>query len=432
MQFSLFSASSALLALAGAGVNATPIEQRDIISDVECIVVTLVIQVLATLNNETAFCSSYLSIPTVTSTSIATSTTFSTTTRTTTTGTNISTGPAFTVTETTSETITTCLLTTVQKRQLLPSSSRSSSASRVTSAAPLISVSVGVPIVSPSVSVPVSIPAVVALFGSAQVSTACRCLGIPTPSTTITRTSTITPTATRVVSVAAISVTTPTTTTTVTSTSTEIVCPTPSSCANQGLLWAQYTHTLGRNDDNVYSNFIPEVFKSQIPGVSGITSTIGGINLPGGGVLSVYGSDQTFSTDYFALDHKGYLFAVATGTYTFSFTRVDDAAFLWVGPTAQDGWTRANADLEVTIRNVDDGPGRGSTTVDLVEGQYLPIRIMFGQGHSAAEFQLSVTAPDGTVFLNSNTENSPYIVQYSCDRVTAPEFSAWDPKVTSR
>jgi hypothetical protein len=178
------------------------------------------------------------------------------------------------------------------------------------------------------------------------------------------------------------------------------------------MLWAEYTNSQGSNNDATYSNFYPEVYKSQSPGVDGVTSTIGGISASGGVAISVYGSSQTFYSDYFALDHKGYLFAVATGTYTFTVSGVDDAAFLWLGSEAYAGWTRSNADLIVAYHQ-GVGPGSGSTTIDLTEGEYLPIRIMFAQGQGNAVFQLSVAAPDGTVFLNSNTENSPYIVQYS-------------------
>ncbi|ETS86342.1 hypothetical protein PFICI_00170 [Pestalotiopsis fici W106-1] len=409
MQFKI---SLALVALSGAAINATPI---DIVGDVECLVVTVVIQVLAALTSETAFCSSYLNIPTITSTTTATSTIFTTTTRTTTTGTDTSTARAVTVTDTVSETTTTCALNAIDKRQLSAISPSSRSASTTRSASQ-VSVQASV-----QASAQVSIPAAVAIFGSAQVSLACSCLNIPTPSTTITQTRTVTPTVTRLASTAILVTTTPTTTIAVTSTSTEIVCPTPTSCDNQGLLWAEYHSDAGENRDPTFSSFIPEIYKSRTPGVWGITSTIGGISVPGGTELSVYGSSRTFYSDFFALNHKGYLFAVLSGIYTFNASRVDDIFFLWLGPKAYSGWTRANADLVVPIYN----PGSGSTSIDLVEGQYLPLRIMFGQGAYPAEFQISVTAPDGTVFLTSDTENSPYIVQYSCDGVTAPPFASW-------
>ncbi|KAF3017053.1 hypothetical protein E8E14_003936 [Neopestalotiopsis sp. 37M] len=400
-----------IVALLGAPIYATPI---DIVGDVECLVVTVVIQVLAALTSETEFCSSYLNLPTITSTVTTISTVFTTTTKPTTTGTNIITAAAVTVIETESETVTTCVLNTVNKRQLSVTFPSSISASTAT---PFSQTSIEASI---QASAQVSVPAAVAIFGSAQVSLACSCLSIPSPSTTVTQTRTVTPTVTRLVSTAALATTTPTTTITVTDTSTEIACPTPTSCDNQGLLWAEYHSDAGENRDDIFSSFIPEIYKSRIPGVWGITSTIGGISVPGGTQLSIYDSSRTFYSDFFALDHKGYLFAVLPGTYTFTTSHVDDIVLVWLGPRAYSGWTRANADLIVPI-----GRGSGSASVDLVQGQYLPIRIMFGQGAYPAEFQLSVTAPDGTVFLTSDTQNSPYIVQYSCDGVAAPAFASW-------
>ncbi|ETS80724.1 hypothetical protein PFICI_08253 [Pestalotiopsis fici W106-1] len=398
-----FRVATAFLAAAGVAVNATPV---NLISQVECLVVNAVVKALATYSSATPFCSSYLSIPTITSTATATSTVFPTETTTTTTGTDTSTAPAVTVTETASETITTCILSAVQKRGQKTTTTTKSSTTSV------------------STSKSTALPSCVATFASAQISTACSCLSIPTPSTTVTSTVTVTPTATSIVQVAASATTTPTVTVTATSTSTEIVCPTPSSCDNQGLQWAEYYNSQGDNNDASYSNFYAEVYKTQTPNVQGVTSTIGGIDASGGVAISIYGSSSTFYSDYFALDHKGYLFAVATGTYKFSFAGVDDIAALWLGSTAYAGWTRANANLVVPFHQ-GYGPGSGSTTIDLVEGQYLPIRVLFGQGQGNAVFQLSVTAPDGTVFLDSSTENSPYIVQYSCDGTTAPAYTAW-------
>jgi hypothetical protein len=44
-------------------------------------------------------------------------------------------------------------------------------------------------------------------------------------------------------------------------------------------------------------------------------------------------------------------------------------------------------------------------------------------------FQLSVTAPDETVILDSDTPNSPYLVQYSCDGTTAPPYPAFSQEI---
>ena len=91
---------------------------------------------------------------------------------------------------------------------------------------------------------------------------------------------------------------------------------------------------------------------------------------------------------------------------------------MWVGAKAKQSWARSNDDLDVSI-----GPGQGSFTYSLTAGQYLPVRIMFAQGQLAAVFKMSITAPDGTVFLDSSTNGSPYLVQYSCDGTSAPPYA---------
>ena len=59
----------------------------------------------------------------------------------------------------------------------------------------------------------------------------------------------------------------------------------------------------------------------------------------------------------------------------------------------------------------------------MVGGEYYAFRIMYGQAQTAAEFMFQVRAPDGSVFLGSESEGSPYVVQYSCDGgKSAPPF----------
>ncbi|KAK9783904.1 hypothetical protein SCAR479_00463 [Seiridium cardinale] len=190
-------------------------------------------------------------------------------------------------------------------------------------------------------------------------------------------------------------------------------------CGNQGLQWAEYPNRQGDNSGTgKYDNFNPALYKNQIPHSEGITSTAGGIDALGGQRITVYGSSVQFDGDYFAVDHKGYIFAPTTGTYKFTMSQVDDTVFLWLGSNAQSGWTRANAALIVNL-------GSDTATVDVTAGQYLPIRIMFAQGQGKASFKLSIEAPDGSILVDSNTQQSPYVVQFSCDRVLAPRFSDW-------
>ncbi len=153
----------------------------------------------------------------------------------------------------------------------------------------------------------------------------------------------------------------------------------------------------------------------------GVTNVIGGISFQDSAPKSIYGSPPLPESD-FVLNHHGYIYARQTGTYTFTLNLVDDAAYIWLGPEAYSGWTGDNADLKAVYNN---GPATGTFTADLLEGQYYPFRIVYGQGPRIAEFDIEVSAPDGTTFLSSDTTGSPYLVRFSCDRATAPRFSSF-------
>lgn len=122
------------------------------------------------------------------------------------------------------------------------------------------------------------------------------------------------------------------------------------------------------------------------------------------------------------LNHRGYIFAQQSGTYTFQLASVDETVYIWVGDDAYTGWTAANADAHVSYRYTGGGPGSGQFTVDLVQGRYYPVRVVFANAQGVARFGLSVTAPDGNVFLSANTQGSPYLVQYSCDLVSGRPY----------
>ncbi|KAG9565831.1 hypothetical protein KCU71_g3916, partial [Aureobasidium melanogenum] len=203
----------------------------------------------------------------------------------------------------------------------------------------------------------------------------------------------------------------------ITTTTVQPPAPAPSSCNNEGIRWAIYPNSV-YNSDNMYSGYDPTVIKSESPEYQATASVCGGLYESDVGQISIYGSTQTFESDYFTLNHVGYIFAQSSGTYTFTLTQPDDIALLWLGSNAYSGWTRANADATAVIF----GNPSASATIDLVQGQYLPFRIVFGQAQGAISFYLSVAAPDGTVILNSNTPNSQFLVRFSCDGTLAPEF----------
>jgi len=199
----------------------------------------------------------------------------------------------------------------------------------------------------------------------------------------------------------------------------DLPLPPPAQCGNQGLQWAQYPNNQGSNQDEFYSQFRPENYKSTSPATSGITSTVGGITTQGGQMVSVYGDTRQFSGDYFALSHKGYLFASVTGRYKFTVSNVDDTVFLWLGSSALKGWTRNNADLVVGLKKP------ATTEIDIPGGHYMPIRIMFVQAQGLAKFDMLIQGPKGETIADSTTQSSPWILQYSCDGSSAPAFSPW-------
>jgi hypothetical protein len=97
---------------------------------------------------------------------------------------------------------------------------------------------------------------------------------------------------------------------------------------------------------------------------------------------------------------------------------VDDIVFLWLGDKALSGWTRGNADATAII----SGVSSASASPELISGQYLPFRIVFGNAQGAVKFNFRLTAPDGTVILDSNTSASEFLVRYSCDGTSALPF----------
>ncbi|KAF5874293.1 putative ca2+-modulated nonselective cation channel polycystin protein [Botrytis fragariae] len=202
-----------------------------------------------------------------------------------------------------------------------------------------------------------------------------------------------------------------------------ITVPTPDvNCNNIGVQFAAFAETPQIiNSAGTYANFDPVIYKTQTAEITGNTTAVSySVTTYTNTAVSVYGSTQKLNDFYLVIDNRGYLFAQMTGTYTFSTTSADDIFFLWVGANAYSGWTRANADLIATLTY----PSQ-KFTIDLVEGEYYPIRFLWANGDGPGLFAFSVTAPDGTTILDGNTVASPYVVQFSCDGTSAPEYPAW-------
>ncbi|KAF7936450.1 uncharacterized protein EAE97_007816 [Botrytis byssoidea] len=202
-----------------------------------------------------------------------------------------------------------------------------------------------------------------------------------------------------------------------------ITVPTPDvNCSNIGVQFAAFAETPQIiNSAGTYANFNPVIYKTQTAEITGNTTAVSySVTTYTNTAVFVYGSTQKLNDFYLVIDNRGYLFALMTGTYTFSTTSADDVFFLWVGANAYSGWTRANADLIATLTY----PSQ-TFTIDLIEGVYYPMRFLWANGDGPGLFAFSVTAPDGTTILDGNTVASPYVVQFSCDGTSAPEYPAW-------
>ncbi|KAI1142274.1 GLEYA domain-containing protein [Hypoxylon sp. FL0543] len=381
---------SALLKLqllaAGTLVVASPANQK---ASTGCTVVQWIIDILKVSNLATPYCASVLNVPTVTQTAFTTRTVPSST-ATSTKYTKTTTLPTVTVLSTTVVPATSCTISPANKRDAPAELEERSPAAAVDK------------------------PAGLANAASKDISTACSCLSIGTQTTKTTSTiTTSTGVTTTTVNARGTSTVIPTTTSTVTTTAAPTACAVPPTCNNLGVQWAEWDNTFGYNGDATYSQFDPESYKNQAPLHSGVITSLGSLTTQD---RSLYSSDPWANSDFYVIDHRAYLFAPESGTYTIVANGVDDAIFIWDGPTAYSGWTRDNAAGLITDQSAQQS---GSVSFTMNAGDYLPFRIMFVQAQGGAQFQLSITAPDGTVISNAG---SPYLLQYPCN---GAQFPAW-------
>jgi hypothetical protein len=213
-------------------------------------------------------------------------------------------------------------------------------------------------------------------------------------------------------------------TVTVTPTATNLLCPstTPdTSCGNPGLEWAYYTNEFVTNDLSTYD---PVYYKTQLPGeAEGVTTNAGGISgtcASTASKYSFYGHSEL--CDEFTLNYRGYIYAPQTGTFTITVTAAKNLLLVWAGPDAYSGYMRDNAIIDVTYNTLPAGGKPANYAANA--GDYIPLRIMFSQGSGPFEFDVKVTAPDGTVILSDSSAASEYLVWKSYDG-TAPPYPAF-------
>ncbi|THW36247.1 hypothetical protein D6D21_08791 [Aureobasidium pullulans] len=262
-----------------------------------------------------------------------------------------------------------------------------------------------------------------------DVSSACSCYGIstisqaPTSTATVTssiqQTDTVVQTTTESITVTLVS----SSTSYIPQTSTVLYCPRPSSdCNNKGYLFAYYGNEPYGND---VANMDATYTKQMTPTYNSTTNQGVGIYGSEWSSVSLYGSSQAYSDNYFYLSHKGYFFAQVTGYYNFTIKDADDIAYVWMGDAAYSGWTGGpNGGNYVAKARCCWPPENTNTTTYWMEAEtYVPFRIVLGQQDGSTSLGLTITAPDGTVILQTGKE-SDYVVQYSCDG-SAPPFPDW-------
>lgn len=168
----------------------------------------------------------------------------------------------------------------------------------------------------------------------------------------------------------------------------------------------------------MYSNFDPAVYKTTTPNYNSTFGSVGGFYYGGSSNATLYNSTYSFSSTNFALNHRGYFYAPKTGNYTISTPSVDDILYVWIGFNAYLGWQANNAVLTSSLL-----AHSANVTFPATAGNYIPIRLVYGQATGSAGLRLSITGPDNLVILNS-TQPSDYLIQYGCRRVAkvAPRY----------
>jgi hypothetical protein len=92
----------------------------------------------------------------------------------------------------------------------------------------------------------------------------------------------------------------------------------------------------------------------------------------------------------FSILYTGYFKADFTGTFTFNFN-TDDETYLWIGDYAISGYTTTNRLVYSSAGN------NGSGSISLINGQYYPIRILYGQASGPGSHNLSFTRNGQTI-----------------------------------
>lgn len=221
--------------------------------------------------------------------------------------------------------------------------------------------------------------------------------------------------------------------TTITRTITSTKCnPTPTICGNAGLEIALFENPFpktGANAGDNYPNFDPARFKSITPISTTVANYIGGFQNSGSLTSPSFYGMTPHNFQFFVLNHRGYVYASVSGTYTFTMGAIDDIAQFWIGPTAYQGYSRSNAVLTGVIHST-----AASLTYSkvLAAGTYYPIRVIWANANGPYSFSFTIKNPSGvTIFGMLQSNGNPAkidVVRRSCGGsagYAAPSFRSF-------
>ncbi|KAG7117561.1 putative cell agglutination protein pfl4 like [Verticillium longisporum] len=200
--------------------------------------------------------------------------------------------------------------------------------------------------------------------------------------------------------------------------------PTPDvSCNNRGLEYAIYDHSFFNSDFPAFSSLDVNYFHVTQPAFTGTTERVGippGTN-PYFPPFSIYDDTPARLYMFTAVNHRAFLYAPVTGTYTITVPDSDEITLVWLGDKAISTWTRANADLEQDYNTV-DGPEETTVfRIQLQAGTYTPFRLLWANAQGELSFIARVQAPDGRIIEDGDGSDSDYFVRFACDMST-PEY----------
>lgn len=96
-----------------------------------------------------------------------------------------------------------------------------------------------------------------------------------------------------------------------------------------------------------------------------------------------FGNQDLSTENYYTLEWTGYFKAPATGNYNF-WVKSDDDMYFWIGPSAG---LEANSSSNM-VASSSNTTGQTADSLQLVEGNYYPVRIQFGEWGGAEHAQI--------------------------------------------